>query len=173
MVTFATFLLHFERIKSEGGRDRYAHCTCDFMYSFYICYDRSRSNWKPDMKNWQFGRPTVVERSKSSNNLDRGWKIEGSNLAANSLFWSGRPWRTKKEDLETKTGVPADDHWRASALETDSILRSYEREQRLDTKDVEWTTIYDAWSIRKFDWNWNWRHLPSFVCINVWIIREI
>ena len=62
---------------------------------------------------------TVVLWSKSST-LDR--KVEGSNPAT-ANFWSGRPWRAKNERRQKqKTGAPANDHWRASALKIVSIL---------------------------------------------------
>ena len=58
---------------------------------------------------------TVVLWSKSST-LDR--KVEGSNPAATHFSFEVDDLDAhKRKKMETKTGAPANDHWRASALE--------------------------------------------------------
>ena len=68
-----------------------------------------------------YKQDTVFLWSRSST-LDQ--KVEGSNPAiANFSFEVDDldEWRKKKK-TETKTGAPANDHWRASALEIDKYI---------------------------------------------------
>ena len=116
---------------------------------------------------------TVVLWSKSPT-LDR--KVKGSNPAAANFsfevdnFDAGR----KKKKTETKTGAPANDHWRASALEIGletKILGM--NEKGIDSKDVDWTTI-DAWSIQEYEARnkTSWRPLHWMLPKQLFIRRD-
>ena len=56
----------------------------------------------------------------------------------------------ERKKTETKTGTPANDHWRASTLEIELDPKILSMNKKgINSKDVDWTTI-DAWSIKEY-----------------------